>query len=72
MRKTTRTSLGILCISIALAFILLITLTIGHVGVSYQEAKIKTLNSDKITLTADDNNAFSDLSRNMSAQSNSK
>ena len=52
-----------------LAFILLITLTIGYIGVSYQTTKAKNLNSGKITLIADDNNTFSDLSRNMSMQS---
>ena len=53
-------------ISIKLVFIVLITLMIGNIGASYQETK--TLNSDKITLIADDNNTFSDLSRNMTIQ----
>jgi hypothetical protein len=58
-----------LSIGIALAFIMLITLTIGNIGSSYQETN--TLNSDKLTLTADDNNTFSDLSRNMTIQTGS-
>ena len=52
--------------SITLVFILLVTLIIGIIGALYQESK--TLNSGKITLIADDNNTFSDLSRNMSMQ----
>jgi hypothetical protein len=54
---------------IALAFIMLITLAIGNIGSSYQETK--TLNSDKLTLIADDNNTFSDLSRNITIQTGS-
>jgi hypothetical protein len=56
-------------ISITLAFILLTALVIGNIGVSYQESN--TLNYVKITLIADDNNTFSDLSRNMSMQTGS-
>jgi hypothetical protein len=55
-----------LSISITLVFILLMTLIIGNIGASYQESK--TLGFGKITLIADDNNTFSDLSRNMSMQ----
>jgi hypothetical protein len=58
-----------LSISIILVFIVLITLMIGNIGAYYQETK--TLNSDKITLIADDNNTFSDLSRNMTIQTGS-
>ena len=58
-----------LSISVILAFILLITLTIGNVGISNQEAK--TLNSGKIMFIADKNNTFSDLSRNMTIQTGS-
>jgi hypothetical protein len=55
-----------LSVSITLVFILLVTLIIGIIGASCQESK--TLKSGKITLIADDNNTFSDLSRNMSMQ----
>jgi hypothetical protein len=48
---------------------MLITLAIGNIGSSYQETK--TLNSDKLTLIADDNNTFSDLSRNIRIQTGS-
>jgi hypothetical protein len=41
----------------------------GNIGSSYQETK--TLNSDKLTLIADDNNTFSDLSRNITIQTGS-
>lgn len=64
MIKTT--SSIYLSVSITLVFILLMTLIIGNIGTSYQESK--TLNSAKIMLMADDNNTFSDLSRNMSMQ----
>ena len=67
MIKTT--SSRYLSISVTLAFILLITLTIGNVGISHQEAK--TLNSGKIMFIADENNTFSDLSRNMTIQTGS-
>ena len=68
MRKTI--SSKNLSIGVALVvFILLIALTIGNVYTSYQETK--TLNSGKITFIADDNNTFSDLSRNMTMQTRS-
>jgi hypothetical protein len=41
-------------------------LVIGNISASYQESK--TLNSGKFMHMADDNNTFSDLSRNMSMQ----
>ena len=51
-------------VSVALAFTLVITLLMGNISSSYQETKI--INSEKIKpTTATDNNAFSDLSRNM-------
>jgi hypothetical protein len=56
-------------ISITLAFILLTTLAIGNIGASYQESN--TLNYGKIIPIADDNDTFSDLSRNMSMQTGS-
>ena len=56
-------------ISITLAFILLTTLAIGNMGASYQESN--TPNYGKIRLIADDNNTFSDLSRNMTIQTGS-
>jgi hypothetical protein len=56
-------------IGIALAFILLIALVSVDIGPSCREAK--TLNSDRIRLIADDNNTFSDLSRNMTIQTGS-
>jgi hypothetical protein len=56
-------------ISITLAFILLTTLAVGNMGASYQESN--TQNYGKITLIADDNNTFSDLSRNMTMQTGS-
>ena len=61
-----RTSSVNLSVSITFVFILLITLVIANIGTSHQESK--TLNSGKIMLMADDNNTFSDLSRNMSMQ----
>ena len=64
MIKTT--SSMYLSVSITLVFILLMTLAIGNIGTSFQESK--TLNSGKIMLMADENNTFSDLSRNMSMQ----
>ena len=64
MIKTT--SSMYLSVSITLIFILLTTLVIGNIGTSYQESE--TLNSGKIMVMADDNNTFSDLSRNMSMQ----
>jgi hypothetical protein len=67
MRKTI--SSRNLSIGITLAFILLITLMIGNIDASYQE--IKTLNSGKVTFIADDNNTFSDLSRNLTIQTGS-
>jgi hypothetical protein len=56
-------------ISITLAFILLTTLAIGNMGASYKESN--TPNYGKITVIADDNNTFSDLSRNMTIQTGS-
>ncbi|HJT49236.1 MAG TPA: hypothetical protein VJ729_13715 [Nitrososphaeraceae archaeon] len=64
MIKTT--SSMYLYVSITLVFILLMALVIGNISASYQESK--TLNSGKFMHMADDNNTFSDLSRNMSMQ----
>lgn len=69
MRETISSKNVSIGVVVLVAFILLITLTIGNVGTSYQEAK--TLNSGKITFIADDNNTFSDLSRNMTIQTGS-
>jgi hypothetical protein len=62
-----RTSSMNLFVSITFVFILLMTLVIANMGTSHQESK--TLNPGKIIFMADDNNnTFSDLSRNMSMQ----
>ena len=55
-----------LYIVIVLASILLITCVSVDIGLSYQETK-----TDSISLIADDNNTFSDLSRNMTVQTGS-
>jgi flagellar biosynthesis protein FlhB len=56
-------------VGITLVFILLMTLIVGNIATSYQESK--TLSSGKIMPIADDNNTFSDLSRNTSMQAGS-
>jgi hypothetical protein len=69
MRKTMRSKNVSIGVVVLVAFIMLITLTIGNIGTPHQE--VKTLNYGKITFIADDNNTFSDLSRNMTMQTGS-
>jgi hypothetical protein len=55
-----------LYIVVVLGSILLIACGSVNIGISYQETK-----TDSISLIADDNNTFSDLSRNMTVQTGS-
>jgi len=64
--RSKNVSIGVV---VLVAFIMLIILMIGNIGSPHEE--VKTLNSGKITFIADDNNTFSDLSRNMTIQTGS-